>query len=258
MAEKLILKWSYIPTDFFEEPFEYSENEYVVEIGNGRIVATFSGVAGKQIESLSREIQEELNARFLGAQLVNNQPYQLSGYTTTRTRPDGTVEVGISFAATLRMSGRCDAVVLDAAGNVKADTRRERIEAQKEFALLASKYRKDPVVGSLLKSYNAAITDPQNELTHLYEIRDALAKKLGGDADARSALGITKDQWSRLGYLANEAPLSQGRHRGQKIGQLRDATPAELDEARTIAKVMIRAYFDHLDSLASAGPTHAG
>lgn len=131
-------------------------------------------------------------------------------------------------------------------GNIKADTRRDRIEAAKEVMLRASKYRKEPVVRSLLKSYSAAMADPQNALTHLYEIRDALALKLGGDAEARSTLGITKGQWSRLGYLANEVPLSEGRHRGQKIGQLRDATPAELDEARAIAKHMIQAYLDHL------------
>ncbi len=234
MAETFTLEWSYTPAGFFEEPFEYSENDYVVEIGNGRIVATFSGVAGEQIEGLSREIQEDLDARFLGTQLVNNQPYQLSGYTTRRTRPDGTanVSVGISIAATLCMSvGHLDVVLLDAAGNVKADSRKERIEARKKFALLASKYIKDPVVGSLLKSYNAAITDPQNELTHLYEIRDALAKKFGGDTHACSAVHITEKQWKQLGYLANGAPLTQGRHRGRKIGQLRDATPAELDEA---------------------------
>jgi hypothetical protein len=71
MAEKLTLEWSYTPADLFEEPFKYNENDYVVEIGNGRIVATFSGIAGEQSESSSREVQEELKARFLGAQLVD-------------------------------------------------------------------------------------------------------------------------------------------------------------------------------------------
>jgi hypothetical protein len=253
MVEKLTLEWSYTPADFIEEPFEYDEKDYTVEIKNGRVVATFLGAADEQTESLLQRIQPEVNARFLGAQLISNKPYQLSGCTTRRTRRDGTAEVGVSIKSTLHMSVSFDAVLLDAAGNVKVDTRRERIEAQKEFAFLASKHRKDVVARSVLRSHNAAIADPKNELIHLYEIRDALAKRFGGENKTHPVLRITKDEWQRLGYLANHALLAQGRHRGEKIGQLRDATPTEPDEARTIAKHMIRAYLDHL---ASARPIH--
>lgn len=97
------------------------------------------------------------------------------------------------------------------------------------------------------------MSDPQNEFTHLYEILDALRTKFGRKGRAYSHVGLTKDQWGRLENLANEAPLFQGRDRGAKIGQLRDATPAELDEAREIAKRMIQGYFDCLESLASEG-----
>jgi hypothetical protein len=236
MVEKLSLEWSYTPANFFEEPFEYSENGWVVEIGDGRIVATFSGVTGEQVESACREKHEEVSARFLGAQLLNHQPYQLSDYKTTRARPDGSVEVGISFGATLCISdGRCDVMIRDAAGNVTTDTKKERVERRKEFAR----------------------RDPRNELTYLYEIRDALAKEFGGAGGVCSALGITKNQWGEMGRLANKVPLAQGRHRGQSVGQLRDAMPAELDEGRRIAKLMVERYFDYLDKLASAGPTHA-
>jgi hypothetical protein len=258
MVEKLSLEWSYTPANFFEEPFEYSENGWVVEIGDGRIVATFSGVTGEQVESACREKHEEVSARFLGAQLLNHQPYQLSDYKTTRARPDGSVEVGISFGATLCISdGRCDVMIRDAAGNVTTDTKKERVERRKEFARRASKHWKVSVVPSLLKSYNAAVNDPRNELTYLYEIRDALAKEFGGAGGVCSALGITKNQWGEMGRLANKVPLAQGRHRGQSVGQLRDAMPAELDEGRRIAKLMVERYFDYLDKLASAGPTHA-
>jgi hypothetical protein len=248
MEDKLTLECSYTPADLFEEPFEYSENTYRVEIGDGRVVATLCGETEEGFENICREIHEEINARFLGAQLDSNRPYELSGYTTTRRSPDGHVEIGLSVAATLRASVSFDAVLIDGGGHVKTDTRRERIEALKQNALLASRHRKDPVARSLLRSYDAAITNPQDALTHLYEIRDALAKKFGGDDKARSALNIAKHQWSRLGYLANEAPLSQGRHRGKKLGQLRDATDAELKEARAIAKQMILAYQTHLGS----------
>jgi hypothetical protein len=87
----------------------------------------------------------------------------------------------------------------------------------------------------------------QNELAHLYEVLDALAKNFGGKYPACSALGIEEAHWRRLGELANDAPLSQGRHRGWHVGRLQDATSEELNEARAIAKNMIQAYLKYLD-----------
>jgi len=104
------------------------------------------------------------------------------------------------------------------------------------------------VATAILKSSRAAADEPEIELVRLYQIRDALAKHFGGKTEAQKALGISKDDWSRLGDLANDAPLNQGRHRGKKIGELRDATQAELNEARSIAKGMIRAYLKHLQN----------
>jgi hypothetical protein len=43
-----------------------------------------------------------------------------------------------------------------------------------------------------------------------------------------------------------DPPLNQGRHRGKKVDELRDATDVELSEARTIAEELIRAYLNHL------------
>lgn len=249
MAEKLTLDWSYTPADFFEEPFEHNGEGYTLEVKDGRVVATVSANNDEQNEELFRKIHEDLKLLFLGAQLISNKPYQLSSYSITRTRPDRKRDIvmraeGGKYCLT---GGNVDLAYRDSAGNAIADTKRERIEERKKFALLAMKHGTDPVTLSLLKSYDAAINDANNELTYLYEIRDALAEKFGGDGNACSALDLTSNQWSRFGYLANNAPLSQGRHRGKKIGELREATPAELDEARTIAKQMIRAYLHYLE-----------
>lgn len=256
MADKLTFEWSYTPAVFFEEPLQYDENGCAVEIGNGQIIATASGVEAEQFDNVRRDIFEEVTARFRGAQLINHQPFQLSDCKTIRTNSDGSVGIGIAFGETLRMSvGRCDIIVGDAAGNITTSTKKDRVQARKDFARRASKYRNDSVVSSLLKSYDAAVNDPQNEFTHLYEIREALARELGGQTGACSVLGITKNEWSEMGRLANTVPITQGRHRGDAAGQLRDATPAELGHGRRIAKLMVERYFDHLDRLVSASPT---
>jgi hypothetical protein len=91
------------------------------------------------------------------------------------------------------------------------------------------------------------VADPDNELVHLYEIRDALATKFGGEGAVRSALGIRSKEWSSLGQRANSEPLRQGRHRGTKVGgELRDAVESELKDARGIARNMIEAYLYYL------------
>lgn len=244
MEETITLEWTYTPANFFETPFEHAGDGYKLTINDGKAIATLTGSAGSPLFS---RIHDELNAIFLGAQLTNHKPYTLSDYRTIRTRPDGTREIGITVGSAIDLRGSFDATVRDAHGNVKVDTRAERIRERKEFALLAAKHRDNPAIHAILKSYNTAVNDPDNELVHLYEIRDALSKKCGGEKGARTTLGIAKADWKRLGELANDAPIRQGRHRGAKVGQLRDATHAELTEARTIAKNMILAYLNHLE-----------
>ena len=244
MPALLTLEWSYTPADFFEAPVDYAAPNYTVHIENGRVVAAF---ATDQPDGVFPSVHDELEARFLGAQPFRNKPFQLSGYGTKRVRPDGTSVMGISVGATLHaMVGTVDIVIRDADGNVTSDTKADRIKATNELAERAAKHISDSVAAALLKSYNEAINDPPNELTHLYEIRDALSKKFGGDKNARSTLSISKDEWSRFGKLANDEPLYEGRHRGENVGQLRHAAESELEEARTIARKMILAYLEYL------------
>ena len=113
--------------------------------------------------------------------------------------------------------------------------------------MVATHRAKNATLDAMLRSYAAAVRDPNNELVHLYEIRDALSKKFDGEQPARAALvAITSAQWSRLGLLGNELPLRQGRHRGKATTPLRDATKGELTQARGIARAMIEAYLQYL------------
>jgi hypothetical protein len=133
-------------------------------------------------------------------------------------------------------------------GNIIADSKRDRIERKKSLAELVSVHRaSDGLLAAMLRSYSAGVRDPNNELVHLYEIRDALSVKFGGDNSARAAIAITASQWSRLGQLCNNDPLRQGRHRGKTGEALRDASEGELVEARGIVRAMIEAYLQYLE-----------
>jgi len=144
--------------------------------------------------------------------------------------------------------GSVDFRITDKDGNIIADSKRDRIERKKSLADLVSAHRaSDGLLAAMLRSYAESVRDPNNELVHLYEIRDALAVKFRGEKPARAALAITESQWSRLGQLSNSEPLRQGRHRGKTGEALRDASEGELIEARGIARAMIEAYLQYLE-----------
>lgn len=248
--ETVVFEWTFSPPDFFEEPFVIERDDYVMSVSNGKAEARVKPNKYDQDQSIREELSAALNDRFLGVQLLSHKPYELSKASMYRLHPDGRKDIyvfvdSISFKVSV---GTADIIVNDKDGNIIADSKQERIQKKQGLADLAEKYRsKDTFVASLLKSYNDAINDPGNELVHLYEIRDSITKRFGGESTARKMLGISQKQWSKLGKLANDEPLKQGRHRGKNPGLLRDATEEELREARSIARELIEAYLNYLE-----------
>ena len=66
----------------------------------------------------------------------------------------------------------------------------------------------------MFESYSNSVSDSDNELVRLYEIRDALRVHYGGETNVKDALGITESEWEQLGRLTNDPHISQGRDRG--------------------------------------------
>ena len=140
-------------------------------------------------------------------------------------------------------TGSITGVVRDASGAIKQDSKAERIAEHTKFLdSVMAKVATSARLRTLLDSYGAAVRDAGNELVHLYEIRDALAKHYGGEEPARAALGITKKEWQRLGVLANVEPLKEGRHRGKHHSGSRSASASELEEARDIVRRWIASF----------------
>jgi len=251
MNTVVVLEWTFSPPDYFEDPIHVTRDDYVMTIADGKVEARIDSSVYDRDPSRRQILHGALNDRFLGVQLLNHRAYQLSASTMTRLHPDGRRDIYMELEpAHLKLSGGIvDFRITDKAGNVLRDSRQERIERKRILAELVEIYRaKDTLLALLLRSYNAAVKDADNELVHLYEIRDALAKQYGGEAGALSSLGISASDWSRLGQLANSEPLRQGRHRGKTGVALRDATEGELTEARAIARKMIEAHLNYLEA----------
>lgn len=253
MNAVVVFEWSFSPPDYFEVPIEIVRDDYTLTIAHGKVEARLDSAAYEANPAIRQALYEGLNDRFLGVQLLTHRAYELFRSTMTRVHSDGRKDVFLEVEpARIVITGHTvDFQVRDKDGNIIADSKRDRIEKKKSLADLISTYRaSDGTLASLLRSHDAAVRDSNNELVHLYEIRDGLSVKFGGDKEARSVLGISSADWSRFGLLCNSEPLREGRHRGKTGAALRDATESELIEARRIARDMTEAYLVHLDSLA--------
>jgi len=251
MEEKVYIEWTYTPENYFEGEVEQNRDLYSLQINNGSVRAVLVSSTYDKDNKILGRIHDEVKAFFMGTQVVSHRPYNLSKYTLYRQHSDGRKDVTV-FPDSCVMefgAGTVDVIVTDSTGKVIADTKADRIREKLEFAKLSAKHNSiDPTAKRILSSYEASVNDPANELVHLYEIRDALKKRIGSERTARTSLGISETDWKRLGSLSNNEPLRQGRHRGQNFDTLRDATNEELAEARKIAKCMVIAYLKYLDS----------
>jgi len=250
------IQWTFTPPELFEERTELDSAGCSFAIESGTVTARAPLASGtpEELRTYCNEIHQRLDALFLAAQMLAHVPYTLSRPGGIKClRPDGRVDA-FAFAegVTMTMStGRADARSTDAAGNVITDTRKERIAGRRALAARAAAHVADDVANAILRSYAAAVNDPRNELVHLYEIREALSTRFGGEQLTRKVLGISAGDWSDLGRLACNEPILQGRHRGKHPGNLRAATPDELSAARKIGREMIERYLAYLETRSS-------
>ncbi len=190
-----------------------------------------------------------VQSRALARRQQSHEDFEIHSGSIHEDRPDGGTNITTTAgpASVVAMTGKVDVKVTDAEGNVVHDSKQERIQEKREFAkMVASSRGTDETFDKMLESYSNAVKDPDDELVHLFEIREFLASRFGSEKSARKAIGISSNKWSALGRLANDEPLNQGRHRGRKLGELRDASNEELGEARQIAREMIVRYINAL------------
>jgi hypothetical protein len=254
-------EWTFSPSDYFEEVVEVARNEYVLTIANGTVKAMVDSVAFERRPLVREQMEKSLNDRFMAVQLLTHRPYQLSKSSRTRVHDDGHRDIFIECEPghIVLTGGIVDITVTDAHGNVISDSRRDRLQRKRDLSELVSRHRGvNKFVDVMLKSYDAAVRDPQNELVHLYEIRDAISSCFGGKSASLAALGISATDWSRVGQLCNDEPLRQGRHRGKASLALRDATESELTEARSIARSFLEEYLNYIDGPVAGGVDSAG
>jgi hypothetical protein len=222
-----------------------------MNVSPGKVEARVASHAFSRIPEIRSEMHAFLNDRFLGVQVLAYRPYHLSNSRRTSIHGDGSRHVFIELKGLPALGGvgTVDIRVNSADGTVY-DSKEERIAKKRKLAELVQLHKpSSPPLAAMLTSFKNAISDPQDELVHLYEVREAPLVTFGAKANVVIAkLGLNPSAWSRFGKLCNGEPLRQGRHRGKSVETLRDATHNELKEAREIAQSMNERYVHYLDA----------
>ena len=261
------IEWQYTPADFFVDPFREHVLDCDMQIGDGTALATIPAEVYEKTPSLRQQLHRFLDARLKVQQFKTARAYQLDDGSLTEFHDDGKRTRHLTMFISANISVSADLKITDSTGRTIFDSSAERARARlaheqkrrdletldKQLAVDIEQYyrkhtrREETVVSSLLSSYLASCNDPENELVHLYEIRDAIKKRFGGEISARQALAVSKAEWSEFGRLADNEPLAQGRHRGSFSGRLRAATDEELVAARLFAKKLLRSFLQYVD-----------
>ena len=235
------IEWLYQPTDFFEAPYHYDCPDYHLAIEDGRAVASLTTPREPVASTLQQQIGDCVKGIFLARQLQTHQKFHLGspavhGHHGGRT----TFTKGFTIAVVAEALPP-DVDATDADGSAY-DTRAERIAQHvASLDMFTAKLSRGSVLRRILESYSRAVEDADNEWIYLYEIRDALATHYTSHRKARAALGITQDEWDRVGVLTNVEPVLQGRHRGHH-DNLRPATQLELAEVRQTVRLWIEVF----------------
>lgn len=246
------LEWKYSPETYFEEPISIAFKGGDLEIKDGVVIAKidpdFYHADSSLREVLTRQIENRFDAVLLS---MEHRNFELSKPTRIDIREDGKNNHFLEIEPLMHATSisTVDLIVKDKDGIIVSDTKRDRMDKQKDIATFLDKYRKsDATLDQMLKSYRNSVKDPDDEFVHLYEIRDSLCKRFESKENAIRELDITIAEWDEIGKLANNPSLKQGRHRGNAVGTLRNANPDELEKARKSVVHLIKKYREYLET----------
>jgi hypothetical protein len=239
------LRWGYSPPDLFEGPQSFQTQEGIFMFDGGHAALMLPTPMDPVPASTMNNAREALGAILVARQLRTRRVYRLNDAATihqhSATGVSATITTGAGKLIATGAALTADVAVVDSvSGEVSNNSGEMRRQADATFvATLAPKIARSPVLRALADIYQHAADDQQNELVHLYEIKDALASHFQGLHLAKRAFPGADTHLSTLGRLADNGPLREGRHRGRHLGQLRPATNEELNDARHAALELI-------------------
>jgi hypothetical protein len=156
------------------------------------------------------------------------------------------VGIGILNIRVLNANGE---VIFDAA-KAEMDRALQSLKKAKdelrELSAGITKYLGDDYFRRAWESFGLAHGTNQHAIGHLYDVRDAIAKKFGSEDKAREVLNLKKDEWSEFGKIFNADSVQGGRHNGKHLTPVKPMTDEQRALVMQFAKTMLFAYGNYL------------
>lgn len=250
MSSVEIFEWTFTPHGCFEQNFPIVIDGQTMTVAEGKARVEIASDVFEAAPTILDRFHDALGDHLVGAELFKGCVVSLTGPERETLREDGRriVYVEMIAIASAEAFGRAEVIARDADGNVIIDTTRDQIQRVKNLGGRIAAWRpKDRTLAAMIASYRAALRDPSDELVHLYEVAEALEVRFKRRQHAQAAVDVTADEWGRFIRLCNQCSLRQGRHRGLHTGPHREASAAELHEARLVAVKMIEGYLSYLE-----------
>lgn len=249
--KNVILKWNYLPKNFFDNNIKFEQSDYLIIINDGIISLT---IRDQRLfsEASHQNYNDIIESFFISRMLQKRGSYEIKKGEKIIEREDGHSEIiielepakiEVSFSAEIRV------IKKDSNGKIIFDSKENDEKVLYDLsAQISTLNKRHPILNKIFKSFKKSITDPENELVYLYEILDAVKVYFNGKEIALKKLKFTKKNWSELSKICNTLPLAQSRHRGQMINKQMMQDQRELDKAREISKKLILAFINFLDT----------
>ena len=243
--------WQMTPPDYLPPGEEFRAGGYTFRVHPGGKEVSTHMEEHEFDHSVVDKLEAHLHSYLDAVQLRHFKSYKLKRdgrYDRTGVRSFGEPAVAVARAGVgnVQILNADGAVIFDAKEE-EARNRQEVIGRLERDANLLSRCSDDPCLRSMRSSFDQACNDQDNELIHLYEIRDAAASRFSGGGAAREALGIARNEWDDFHKICNDRGLAQDRHRGSKYAELRQATHEELGIARRFARDLIMRYIAYIE-----------
>lgn len=246
----IMMTWTYSPPNYLMRHKEWISANYELVIEDGKINLTRELDESVDPCSVQDEIDGFLRNIFNSIQLKSGELYELK-QSVLMTISDGKVCQYLNCGAGIYVTSSVSKptfIQYDKYGNEISNSREDEIECERKLFNLLFRYGDSSFVKKIMTSYRDSLIGDEYVLYRIYEIRDAFAKKYRGmHKSIKKIGGALGEIWEEIDQLANFEEVEQSRHKGQKLGSLRNLTHEETERARQLGRDMIILYLEYLD-----------
>lgn len=227
--------------------FLFSEPKYLVENikGGYKITASFDAKeyrSGLELQEYDLEVQSKLMAY----SLLMNKKYQISNREIVSIVNGSPIP---SYDSKAWYGEELDNQTIwkDRDGHIFLNVEKELSDLVGFSSAISELVQLEPVLKFVIRKFNEAYYEIDNELFHLYDIREAIDRYFKDQGkDYKNELRISLKEHSEFGKFINGKPIFRSRHPGKFVGKFEPLNGDEVRKLRSFCRKLILSLVDNL------------